>query len=229
MKSAQHPPSFPTLPHPRPSTHRMAVDFDPDVWGPLFWDMLFTLAFQNAGRASAHAPLHRLLQLLDFVIPCSYCRKSYMVFRQGAATLPVAHDDDEWAAKWLWTAHDYVNQKAGKACMSYETLRRRHRTFTHVLHDFVLFDIFVIVHRASPPSRAARVREFVALALELQCAAAPRSELPEIMGVGGGELACDRDDQLLATHAELYRRYGRQPLTTAEFHHKYGHAVADTA
>ena len=100
----------------------MEDDFglDPEIWGPLFWDMLFMISFRANESCNTH--LHKLLQLLDFVIPCSDCRKSYMLFRQNEVSIPTTYEDPLWAAKWIWVVHDYVNQKLSKPCISFEVL-----------------------------------------------------------------------------------------------------------
>ena len=196
------------------------TSLDPEVWGPFFWDMLFMIAFR-AQKEDADK-LHRLLQLLDYVIPCSDCRKSYMLFRQNEVQIPSSHQDELWAAKWLWVVHDYVNQKLNKPCITFEILRRRHAAFTFILHDIVLLDLFVFMYRSIRPSRASRVDEFVKILLEILDSVSKTNKLKTVFdSVAHNTLSV----RLYNMHEQLFSLYDIPTLTVAEFHCKYGNAL----
>ena len=121
-------------------------NIDPNIWGPPMWNMLFTFAF--ALREDSLVPLQRLFLLLEHLLPCAECRRSYIVFRArldpGAL---ITLSDSNSAAKWLWSIHDMVNQKLGKLAIGYEQLETRFHIFgcmtsdQHVLHILSLICI----------------------------------------------------------------------------------------
>lgn len=206
------------MPGGTPDDKHTDRSLDPDLWGPPFWDMLFVAAFH--AKPTDSEKLFKLLQLLDYVIPCTDCRKSYMMFRQNEVPIPVAaHSDAMWAAKWLWTVHDYVNQKLNKPCISFQVLQKRHVSMCVILHDLLLFDLFVAMYWAIKPARTARVDEFVNLLLEIMRGVS-ESKLPTMLDTRENAIS-SVNENLYRTHEALFEYYGKAPMSVAEFHCKY--------
>lgn len=110
---------------------------DPDVWGPPLWDLLFTVAFQSRDRARVVT----LFGLLEKVIPCRACRRSYAQCLQCHAMSHIREGRPDSAAIWLWTIHDMVNQKLGKTAISFEKVKKRHMAFSRLTHDLLVVDL----------------------------------------------------------------------------------------
>ena len=174
---------------------KTAVQIDPNVWGPPLWDLLFTLSFKSTAKATA---FQSLFALLDKVIPCQHCRRSYVVYRKEVRpTTYIRQGVDHAAAQWLWTIHDMVNQKLGKICISYEALKKRHASTTLLTNDFLLVDLLAMMQRAVPNEH---VYEFA------------RIVIPMTEGCDGlrARTLCDdlfQSDRALAD--DIYTLYGR--------------------
>ena len=54
------------------------------------------------------------------------------------------HDPDS-AAKWLWVIHDMVNQNLGKICIDYSTLKKKHQSYSCIVHDLNILDVILFI------------------------------------------------------------------------------------
>lgn len=118
-----------------------AAHVDPNVWGPPLWDLLFTLAFRSP--LANREVLIELFSMLEKVIPCQHCRRSYTVYAKQVR--PITKSQPESAALWLWTVHDMVNQKLGKIAIDFEKLQKRHQSFTLLTNDLVAVDLLALM------------------------------------------------------------------------------------
>lgn len=99
---------------------------DPSVWGVHFWDVLVCAAVELPPARS-----RRLFELMREVLPCKHCRSSYRTFLQKFDPANVIVDGDSASAlRFVWTIHDYVNQKLGHRSMAFSLLKARTATFT---------------------------------------------------------------------------------------------------
>lgn len=122
---------------------------DANVWGPLLWELLFFLCFYCVDDKHT-TDIHYIFNLLEYLMPCSHCRRSYSMFiRQLSFTNLDRENHGEKCAQWLWTIHDMVNQKLGKICISYEKLKRKHACLTTTITDFMIVDILCMMWLAS--------------------------------------------------------------------------------
>ena len=112
------------------------MQMDPNVWGPPLWDLLFTLAFRSADVKN----IAELFRLLEKVIPCQHCRRSYAVM-MNQHKLTLITDAQDSAAVWLWTVHDMVNQKLGKVAINFEVLKKKHKSFLALTSDLLVVDL----------------------------------------------------------------------------------------
>ena len=145
-----------------------AVQMDPNVWGPPMWDMLFTLAFKTP--QTEVEKLQTIFALLEKVIPCQHCRRSYTLYRkQVRPTISIRSGEIDSAAMWLWTIHDMVNQKLGKICIDFDKLKKRHLTFSQLTNDWSMLDLFCIMCKAvqDRPNIVEHVRSFMNVVIEL--------------------------------------------------------------
>lgn len=88
----------------------------PSVWGPGLWEVLHAVGAQG-GRSPAsirgdeERELKWLFNNLESVIPCAECRKHLVEYRRAH---PVP-DGAEGFGAWVWTFHNAVNERLGKA------------------------------------------------------------------------------------------------------------------
>ena len=199
-----------------------SAQMDPNVWGPPLWDMLFTIAFHCPQCSSE---LQDLFVLLEKVIPCRECRKSYATYRRQVKTTTVIRaDTPNSAAMWLWTIHDMVNQKIGKICISFNKLEKRHRTMTVLTHDLSIFDLFCIIAIGAKASARQHVVDFIRLVARL-LQDVPPFRLPQLLA--GCPVSAERlFDDLFHVHMRLADAYGMIPNNRLDFDKQYAHAHA---
>lgn len=153
---------------------------DPNVWGPPFWDFLFCLCFKSPA-ATCTLDLQHVFILLETVMPCSHCRRSYALYRKELRpSAAIRATEPESAAMWLWTIHDMVNQKLGKICISYDKLRKRHLGTTMITHDLLIVDLYCMVALAVKRSQRDKVVNFVQTTLRILKATSPIFALPVV-------------------------------------------------
>ena len=199
---------------------------DPNVWGPPLWDMLFTICFKVPKTSETIADLQQLFVLLEKVIPCSNCRRSYAMYRKEVKpTSSIRTSDANSAAVWLWTIHDMVNQKLGKICISFDKLQKRHASTTFITHDVVVLDILTIFALASKPVMFDKSIEFVCVISRLLRATSCFFKLPDL--IDALSLSSDNlHDSMFELHNSLYCLYNITPCTKQAFEAQYKNARA---
>lgn len=120
---------------------------DPNVWGPSFWNMLFTFSF-HCDPVLCKDHFVALFRILGNVLPCQHCRKSYSNHLTKIDTASITYEANS-ASDWLWRMHDIVNAKLGKICISFEKLSKKHSSLTLITHDFHIFDMYAFMSLAS--------------------------------------------------------------------------------
>lgn len=206
-----------------------AQPMDPNVWGPPLWDLMFSLCFKCAQNPQTTSDLQHLFLLLEKVMPCSHCRRSYALYRkQVKPTTVIRAEVPNSAAMWLWTIHDMVNQKLGKICISYEKLEKRHRCITVITHDLLVMDIFVMVALSVKKSHRNHVVEFVTIVLRLlvRCNCAAYFRLNDVFANMGNLIPDELITQLYNAQTQLYTLYGMQPLQRDAFDQRFKDALA---
>ena len=118
-----------------------AVQMDPNVWGPPLWDLLFVIAF----RSSDTDKMVQLFGLMERVIPCQHCRRSYSVYMKQCRLSRIQADRPDSAAAWLWTMHDMVNQKLGKIAINFDMIKKRHASLMPLSNDLLAIDLFAMM------------------------------------------------------------------------------------
>lgn len=87
------------------------------IWGPHLWDSLHCISFGYPINPTDEDKLHykNFFLSLGYVLPCKYCKESYLYFIN---TEPTIIDDHVFSSrnnltKWLYELHERVNQKLG--------------------------------------------------------------------------------------------------------------------
>jgi hypothetical protein len=90
------------------------------LWGPSGWLFLHCVSFGYPYKIDPANPEHiekqndyfKFFYYLGKVLPCKYCRNSYMEFFTNNS--PLAHlNSRQELAKWLYDVHNLVNDKLG--------------------------------------------------------------------------------------------------------------------
>ena len=142
------------------------TSMDPNVWGSMFWDMLFTLAFHIRLQESA-SDFRRLANLLNKVLPCSHCRNSYASQKKKMESIDTISNEPDSASRWLWKMHDIVNAKLGKICISFEKLKKKHQTLTMITHDLHVVDAFALMTFAADEENLRHVLDAILIITRL--------------------------------------------------------------
>lgn len=136
------------------------LSMDPNVWGPPLWDMLFSISFH--APAESYPDLQHIFVLLEKVMPCSHCRRSYSMYRkQLKPTTCIRKTDPSSAPIWLWTIHDMVNQKLGKICISFDKLQKRHGSISMLTNDLIVCDVFSIISESVKKELRGAATDFI--------------------------------------------------------------------
>lgn len=200
---------------------------DPDVWGPPLWDLLFTLCFKCPDDQACREDLKHVFHLLEKVIPCPHCRRSYVVYRKEVKPASAIRPDvPHSAAMWLWTIHDMVNQKLGKVCVTFEKLTKKHASFFSITNDFVVLDLFCIVFAGCKAASRPAAADFVRVCTRL-LRHVPHLRLPSAMPSEAAAYAPERMmDVLHAAHEALCEAHGIRCQTRDETAARYALAYA---
>lgn len=198
-----------------------AMQMDPNVWGPPLWDTLFTLCFKCP--PSTLSDLQTLFSLLEKVIPCQHCRRSYTMYRkQVRPSTTIRSEVPDSAAMWLWTIHDMVNQKLGKICISFDKLRQRHDAMTMLTNDLTIVDLYCIMAFSTRVAITPYVVRFIQVVARLS---------EHIPGLQLGQFSENvRSDHLLDDLFEMHTRvrelYNIGAMSRASFDTQYTSARA---
>lgn len=201
------------------------VPLSTNVWGPMLWEFMFSLAFKCP--TSSYIDLQHMFILLEHVLPCSHCRRSYAMFRKEVQpTSVIKASVPDSAAVWLWVQHDMCNQKLGKICISFEELRKRHIATTMLTSDLNAIDIYCMMAVGAKRSIHTKVVDFIEVSKRLMKQSSPLFKLPTIMeSVPDIRPECLLND-LHKIHERVYEVYGLHPLSKPAFEEKYLSAAA---
>ena len=109
------------------------------LWGPSGWLFLHCITFGYPFKIDPNNPEHlekqndyyRFFYYLGKVLPCKYCRNSYMEFFANNSPMSKLGTRKE-LAKWLYDVHNLVNDKLGvPQCErpSFEEIEDRYQSF----------------------------------------------------------------------------------------------------
>ena len=109
------------------------------IWGPSGWLFLHSITFGDPYKIDPTNPEHiakqndyyRFFYYLGKVMPCKYCRDSYMDFFTKQSPMSKLGSRKEFT-KWLYDIHNMVNDKLGvPSCErpSFEEIEERYQSF----------------------------------------------------------------------------------------------------
>ena len=86
-----------------------------NIWGPHFWFVLHTITFNYPLRPSETDKRNNLnfLNNLQYILPCSVCRKHYKRHLKTDPPIKKLNSRDEFI-KWMIDLHNDVNGETGK-------------------------------------------------------------------------------------------------------------------
>jgi hypothetical protein len=90
---------------------------DPRVWGPHGWFFIETVILSIPENTTDTGPYIRFLQSLADVLPCPGCQGEY---REYLTTHPIPTSREDLIA-WIFTFHNAVRERTGKAPRSIES------------------------------------------------------------------------------------------------------------
>lgn len=84
---------------------------DTRFWGPSGWKLLHLIAAQPIHSACHADAVLKWFQLLEYVLPCKYCRASFHQYiRIQPLTLEIVIDTNAFS-RWVYDIHNRVNDK----------------------------------------------------------------------------------------------------------------------
>ena len=124
---------------------------DPNVWGPMTWDLLFFIAFHyDNNDKTQYKKLQQLFHLLETMLPCSHCRRHYALNKKEVPPLTtIKKGDPDSAPAWLWILKDMNHQVLGKVCIDYMTLKKKHKGLTCIVSDLNMMDTILFMFLTS--------------------------------------------------------------------------------
>lgn len=121
---------------------------DTRFWGPSGWQLLHTIA---ASPVADPVAVKQWFGLLEYVLPCKYCRASFHDYmRREPLTAAIVSDTDRFS-HWMYDIHNMVNNK-----LRGQRLLKTPNPPWHVIRDryrvgsFVGWDFFTAVAFTTP-------------------------------------------------------------------------------
>ena len=101
---------------------------DPLVWGPPFWFIIHTIAF-NYPTAPSSLDKHNHYMFftnMQFIIPCEICRTHYTAHLRANPIAPFLESKYS-LLQWTIRMHNNVNQQSGKPAMETQDVIRLYK------------------------------------------------------------------------------------------------------
>lgn len=207
---------------------KQGVSLDANVWGPLLWEFLFFLCY-NCVNDNHTTDIQYMFELLEYVMPCSHCRRSYSLFRRQVPHNSLeSHDHGEQCAQWLWGVHDMVNQKLGKICISYDKLRMKQVCYSMPVTDFTIIDILCMMW-VSNHENEIRLKKYIE-AFKVTCRMLQADQVPSHLRLPGLLKECgicefNMKTVLFDIKNKLLLHNNMKQQTMDEFDHQYYFAI----
>ena len=137
---------------------------------------------------------------------------------------------------WLWVIHDMVNQKLGKICISYEKLKTRHDVVKHLVSDFVVMDIMILLLIGSNANIKPKTTDFMRIIMRLLKQCNPIFfKLPTLFEahMRNASFRSSNDkrvlsmDDMFQLHQALYTAYGLPTTSRSDFDAQYKLAIVE--
>lgn len=119
---------------------------DPNVWGPKMWNILMDLCYQcdvTSSLTDDHVQaLNTIVISLQYLLPCRYCRESYVVFLEK---VPFPLDKQYSFLPWLYVIRRLVNEKLGKQTPPWKLVEKRMRIWTSASSCYDVWDVLFML------------------------------------------------------------------------------------
>jgi len=99
---------------------------DTYIWGPPVWKLLHSMSFAHPDDLRTHSQsVVRFMESFQHVLPCKYCRNSYIDFLQE---LPDLRETIRKGglSRWMFALHSMVNSKLETPSPTFERVAKRH-------------------------------------------------------------------------------------------------------
>ena len=90
---------------------------DTRFWGPSGWRLLHLITFQY--EPSQKEAVKEMFQMLEYVLPCKYCRASFSEYIEKLPIEPYLTNKKKLSL-WLYKVHNMVNEKLRKQNLLHE-------------------------------------------------------------------------------------------------------------
>lgn len=139
------------------------------IWGPQMWRILHTVSFYPANLATASpdydANVRLLLVSLQNILPCSFCRRSYVTFYNKLPSLSAPYPNadvvpsttdgvrqfsnpsEQHFVHWVYQLHNMVNLKLNANCniITLDCLRKRQVLHPQLCCSDDVWDIIIVL------------------------------------------------------------------------------------
>lgn len=95
---------------------------DTRVWGPLLWKAMHIITFNYPEQPTYDdkQQMRQFFWYLALVLPCSACRQHFQQVLKDTNPIENHLESRNDLTRWLVNVHNQVNQRLGKAILSYE-------------------------------------------------------------------------------------------------------------
>jgi hypothetical protein len=122
--------------------------FQPEIWGPIMWQFLFSLAYKCP--ETCIEDMTTLLTLLDTLLPCSKCRTSYAEHRKRLDKVYKPFKNMRKVQFWMFDMKNLVNKKLKRSTqVAFTDVDMKYRLFDYMISDINLADVFMFIALAA--------------------------------------------------------------------------------
>jgi len=124
---------------------------NPNVWGPIIWNVLNEICYKydlleerKKQNVLLKGSIKSFFQSLQFILPCSKCRKSY-IFYQDISPL----NFNVSLTQWIYHIHNNVNSKRDtdvfNSELKFDIFVKRLNSYTEIASESNIIDIIFII------------------------------------------------------------------------------------
>ena len=104
---------------------------DPEIWGPVFWDLLFDIAHSNIPLTKAHLAnkIKKFFNDTQYFLPCIGCRNHYCSYLKQCCSNEISSSCDDIGLYFLFPLKNSVNRRLEKKELPCEMYLERRKLF----------------------------------------------------------------------------------------------------
>ena len=181
---------------------------DTYIWGPPVWKLLHSMSFAPPALVRAHHDsIVRFMESFKVVLPCKYCRTSYVAFLRDLPSLSETIAAGE-LSRWMFALHCMVNAKLKTPSPTFERVSKKHVIRRQQWCPSDLWEIVALFGINYRPEKTSAYREWWVTLGVVVGVAGGESRLVELLG--GVECPCT-NGEFVATSLVLSHAYNRLP------------------